>query len=115
MNQVVALARAGLLQAARLSSNRAMDLALHEGQRETAASYRAARAVWEAVYGNAAEGKKERHGSARAFQGPGGPISRRSCPGFFREIFSIRGARRRFGKALPGRCFCQIYLCAAFN
>ena len=41
----LALARAGRLQAARLSSNRAMDLALQKGQRETAASYRAARAV----------------------------------------------------------------------
>jgi hypothetical protein len=54
----LALARAGLLQAARLSSNRAMDLALQEGQRETAASYRAARAVWGAVYGNADEEKR---------------------------------------------------------
>jgi len=35
--------------------------------------------------------------------------------GFFRGMFSIRGARRRFEKALPGRCFCQIYLCAAFS
>ena len=43
--EALALARASRLQAARLSSNRAMDLALHEGQRGTAASYRAARAV----------------------------------------------------------------------
>jgi hypothetical protein len=35
-----------------------MDLSLQEGQRGTAASYRAARAVWKAVYGNAAEGKR---------------------------------------------------------
>jgi tetratricopeptide (TPR) repeat protein len=35
-----------------------VDLALQEGERESAASYRAARAVWEAVCGNAAEGKK---------------------------------------------------------
>ena len=56
--EALALARAGRLQAARLSSNRAMDLALQEGQRGTAASYRAARAVWKAVYGNAAEGKR---------------------------------------------------------
>jgi hypothetical protein len=56
--EALALARAGRLQAARLSSDRAMDLALQEGQRETAASYRAARAVWEAVYGNAAEGNR---------------------------------------------------------
>ena len=52
----LALARAGRLQAACLSSNRAMDLAPQEGQRETAARYRVARAVWEAVYGNAAKG-----------------------------------------------------------
>lgn len=55
--EALALARAGRLQAARLSSNRAKDLALQEGRRGTAASYQAARAVWEAVYGNAAEGK----------------------------------------------------------
>jgi len=89
-----ALARAGRLQATRLSSNRAMDLALQEGRRGTAASYRAARAVWESRLRKCRRRKKERHGSARAFQGPGGPIRRRSCPGFFRGIFSIRGARR---------------------
>ncbi len=50
------LAHAGRLQAARQSSSRAVNLALQEGKREKAASYRAARAVWEAVYGNAAEG-----------------------------------------------------------
>ena len=55
--EALALARSGRLQAARQSSSRAVDLALQEGAREAAASYRAARAVWEAVYGNAAEGK----------------------------------------------------------
>ena len=43
--EALALARAGRLQAACLSSNRAMDLALQEGQRGTAASYRAASGV----------------------------------------------------------------------
>ena len=43
---------------ARRSSSRAVDLALQEGEREAAASYQAARAVWEAVCGNAAEGKR---------------------------------------------------------
>lgn len=56
--QALALARSGRLQDARRLSTRAMDLALQEGQREKAASYQAARAVWEAAYGNAAEGKK---------------------------------------------------------
>jgi tetratricopeptide (TPR) repeat protein len=35
-----------------------VDLALQEGEREPAASYQAARAVWEAVCGNAAEGRR---------------------------------------------------------
>jgi eukaryotic-like serine/threonine-protein kinase len=35
-----------------------MDLALQEGDREVAASYQAARAVWEAAYGNGAAAKR---------------------------------------------------------
>jgi serine/threonine protein kinase/tetratricopeptide (TPR) repeat protein len=56
--EALALARSGRLQAARQSSNRALDLALQEGEREAAASYRAARALWEAACGNAVEGKR---------------------------------------------------------
>ncbi len=56
--EALALARSGRLQAARQSSNRAMDLARQEGGDEAAAIYQAARAVWEAVYGNAVEGKR---------------------------------------------------------
>jgi len=56
--EALALARSGRLQAARRSSSRAVDLALQEGEREAAASYQAARAVWEAVCRNAAEGKR---------------------------------------------------------
>lgn len=54
----LALARSGRLQAARRSSSRAFDLAMQEGEREAAASYCAARAVWEAMCRNAAEGNK---------------------------------------------------------
>jgi eukaryotic-like serine/threonine-protein kinase len=56
--EALAGARSGRLLAARGLSNRAVDLAMQEGGRESAASYRAARAVWEAVCGNAAEGKR---------------------------------------------------------
>ena len=56
--QAFALARSGRLQASGRLSNRAVDLALQDGSREEAASYRAARAVWEALYGNTAEGKR---------------------------------------------------------
>jgi tetratricopeptide (TPR) repeat protein len=55
--EALALARSGRLQAARRSSNRAVDLALQAGEREEAAIYRAARAMWEAACGNAAEGE----------------------------------------------------------
>jgi tetratricopeptide (TPR) repeat protein len=56
--EALALARSGRLQAARRSSARAVDLAQQEGDREMAAKYQAARAVWEAACGNAAEGKR---------------------------------------------------------
>ena len=56
--EALALARSGRLQAARRSSNRAVDLALQEGEREAAASYRAARALWEALCGDVAEGRR---------------------------------------------------------
>jgi serine/threonine protein kinase/tetratricopeptide (TPR) repeat protein len=57
--EALALARSGRLRAARLSSSRAVDLLLQEGEgaRELAATYQAARAVWEALCGNAAEGQ----------------------------------------------------------
>jgi serine/threonine protein kinase/tetratricopeptide (TPR) repeat protein len=56
--QSLALARSGRLQAARRSSDRALELALQEGLRETAAIYQAARATWEALCGNAGEGTR---------------------------------------------------------
>jgi eukaryotic-like serine/threonine-protein kinase len=56
--EALALARAGRLQAARRSSSRAVDLALQEGEPEAAASYQAARAVWEGAYGNAGNAKR---------------------------------------------------------
>ena len=55
--EALALARSGRLQEARRSSSRAVDLALQESDREKAASYRAAQAVWEAAYGNAREAR----------------------------------------------------------
>jgi serine/threonine protein kinase/tetratricopeptide (TPR) repeat protein len=55
--EALALVRSGRLQAARRSSGRAVDLARQEGAYEEATSYQAARAVWEAVCGNAGEAK----------------------------------------------------------
>jgi len=54
--EALALARSGRLQAAQRSSSRAVGLALQEGGGDSAASYRASRAVWEGLCGNAAEG-----------------------------------------------------------
>jgi serine/threonine protein kinase/tetratricopeptide (TPR) repeat protein len=61
--EALALAHSGRLQNARRVSSRAVDMALQEGQRETGATYQAAAAVWEALYGNAAEAKKIALGS----------------------------------------------------
>jgi hypothetical protein len=56
--EALELARSGRLVAARQSSIRAMDFAIQEGEREAAASYSAARALWEAACENPAEAKK---------------------------------------------------------
>jgi tetratricopeptide (TPR) repeat protein len=57
--EALALARSGRSQDAAQSSNRAVELALQERRgREPAARYRAARAVWEALCGNAAEAER---------------------------------------------------------
>ncbi len=53
--EALALARSGRLKLARQSSGRAIDLAGQAGSREVAASYQAARAVWEALCGNVTE------------------------------------------------------------
>jgi tetratricopeptide (TPR) repeat protein len=56
--EALALVRSGRLQLARQSSSRAIDLARQQGGREVSATYQAARAVWEAMCGNAVEAKK---------------------------------------------------------
>ena len=56
--EALALAHSGQLREARRVSNRALDMALQQGQPEAAATYQAATAVWEALYGNAAEAKR---------------------------------------------------------
>jgi tetratricopeptide (TPR) repeat protein len=53
----LALARSGRLEAARQASVRAVNLALQEGEREAAATFLAARAVWEALCGRTAEAR----------------------------------------------------------
>jgi serine/threonine protein kinase/tetratricopeptide (TPR) repeat protein len=56
--EALALARAGRIQEARRSSSWAVDLVSQEGNYETVAIYRAARAVWEAVCGNGDDAKR---------------------------------------------------------
>ncbi|MBL8294152.1 MAG: protein kinase [Bryobacterales bacterium] len=55
--EALALARSGRLRDARRSSGRAVDLALQGREREVAATFSAARAVWEALCGDAAEAR----------------------------------------------------------
>src|ERR1700722_15374941 len=74
-DEALLLARSGRLQAARRSSSRAIDLALQQGERETAAAYQAARAVWEAAYGDAAEGKRDAMAALELSQGRAVPYA----------------------------------------
>jgi serine/threonine protein kinase/tetratricopeptide (TPR) repeat protein len=57
-SQSLVSARSGRLQQAHELSSRAVNLARQEGAREGIATYPAVQAVWEALYGNAAEAKK---------------------------------------------------------
>jgi tetratricopeptide (TPR) repeat protein len=65
----LALARAGQLEAARRASNRAIEVARQEKDSDAAAAYQAARAVWEAVYGNAGEAKRTATAALRESRG----------------------------------------------
>jgi len=57
-SEALVAARSGQLQKAREFSRHAVDLSRQEGAHETAATYQAVHAVWEALYGNAAEARK---------------------------------------------------------
>jgi tetratricopeptide (TPR) repeat protein len=57
--EALALARSGRLQDARRASTVAVDIAQKAGQRERAASFHVATAVWEAFYGNAAAARQK--------------------------------------------------------
>ncbi len=70
------------------SSSRAMDLALQAGEREVAASYQAARAVWEAVCGNAAEAKRNAMAALANFRTAGMSNTPPALPWLFRETSS---------------------------
>jgi tetratricopeptide (TPR) repeat protein len=67
--EALALARSGRLKLARQSSSRAIDLARKEGESEAAASYQAARAVWEGFCGNAAEARRNATASLELSKG----------------------------------------------
>ena len=56
--QALTLARAGRLEGARESARHAIELASAAGNRERAAAYETAMAVWEAWYGNTAAAKR---------------------------------------------------------
>ena len=66
--EALALARAGQLQDARRMAAVAVDIAQKSDQRERAALFDAATAVWDAFYGDAAAAQAEGHQGARARQ-----------------------------------------------
>ena len=68
--EALVLARSGRLQEARQTSAVAVDIAQKAGQRERAALFDAATAVWEAFYGRAAAARQKVADGARPRQGP---------------------------------------------
>ena len=112
--EALALARSGRLQDSRRSSSRAVNLALQEGQREEAASYRAAEAVWEAVCGNTAEGKRSAMAALALSNGRDVQYAA-ALPWLFRETLLDQRCWPAIRKAPPRRYFREIYLCAGLR
>jgi tetratricopeptide (TPR) repeat protein len=106
--QALALARSGRLQAARRSSNRAVDLALQEGEREAAASYQAARAVWEAVCGNAGEGQRTAIAALERSNGRDVEYAAALALGFSGDPSRAEGLARDLEKRFPEDTFVRF-------
>jgi tetratricopeptide (TPR) repeat protein len=68
----LALARSGRVSDARRLSSRAIDLASQRGDRTASATFRAARAVWEALYGNLVEAKANANEALESSRGRDG-------------------------------------------
>ncbi len=86
--EALALARLGRLTMARQASSRGIELARQQGGGEAAANYQAARAVWEAVCGNAAEAKRNATAALAFSTGRDVEYCRWPCSGHGRRRFS---------------------------
>ncbi|MFL6278687.1 MAG: hypothetical protein ACJ731_01110 [Vicinamibacterales bacterium] len=106
--QAFALARSGRLQAARQSSNRAMDLALQEGEREAAATYQAARAVWDAVSGKADEGRRNAIGALELSRGRDVEYAAALALGLSGDSSRAEGLARDLEKRFPEDTFVKF-------
>jgi eukaryotic-like serine/threonine-protein kinase len=106
--EALALARSGRLQLARQSSNRAIDLARQEGGLEAAATYQAARAVWEAVCGNAAEGKRNAMAALALSSGRDVEYASGLARGFSGDSSQSQGLADDLEKRLPEDTFVKF-------
>ena len=111
--EALALARSGRITLARQSSSRAINLAGQERGHEAAASYQAARAVWEAACGNAAEGEKNAIAALALSNARDVEYAAGLALALSGDAFSIGTTGRRFGTAVPGRYVRQIYVRAS--
>jgi hypothetical protein len=95
--------------------NGALDLALQEGQCKTAATYRAARAVWEAVYGNAAEGNSSATETLELSKGREVQYAAGLALAFSGESSRLEALAGDLEKRFPKDAFVKFYRCAAFS
>jgi len=106
--QALALARSGRLQQARRWSNTSIDLALQEGEREAAASYQAARAVWEAVFGNAADAIRNAIGALELAKGRDVEYAAALALGLSGDFSRSEGLGSNLEKRLPEDTFVKF-------
>jgi hypothetical protein len=96
------LAHSGRLQQANQMSRRAIDLALQAGQRESAATYQTAAAVWEGFFGHAAAAKRLAAEALKLSKGRdveyGAAVALALAGDFFRAQALANDLERRFAE-----------------
>jgi tetratricopeptide (TPR) repeat protein len=99
--EAMALAQSGWLRQARSRSRYAVEMARRAGRRETAATYEAGVAVWEALYGNAPQARRIALGVLEASKGREVQYAAALALGLAGDIARSEALAKDLGKHFP--------------
>ena len=99
--EAMALVQSGSLRQARSTSRQAVEMARRAGRRETAATYEAGVAVWEALYGNAPEARRIARSVLEASKGCEVQYAAALALGIARDIAQSEALAKDLGTRFP--------------